>query len=68
METLLVRLGETKSLFFLLDTAHEFFRFLVLTRHDVRDTKVGQHDGRHLEEVVLEAFDNGVVVSTFDMG
>lgn len=64
MKALLIGLGEAQPLFFLLDAAHQIFSLFVLAGHDIRNAQVGEHDGRHLQEVVLEALDNGIVVST----
>lgn len=43
---------ECQPLFLLLDLAHEFFGRLILAGHDVRHTKVGQHNGRHVQQLL----------------
>lgn len=62
MEYLFVGVLDRQLLLFLLYPAHELLRVLVAARHDVANAQVGQHYGRHLQDVVLVLLDDGLVV------
>ena len=46
---------------FLFNFAHKLLRLLVLAGHDVADTQVGQHYGRHLQDRVEVLLHDGLV-------
>mmetsp|Transcript_18928 Transcript_18928/g.39404 ORF Transcript_18928/g.39404 Transcript_18928/m.39404 type:complete len:274 (+) Transcript_18928:24-845(+) len=62
VEELLIRVIVSHSVLLLLNLSHELLGVLVLTRHDVRDTKIRQHGCGHIENI-LGLFYNGVVIS-----
>ena len=68
MESLLFGVFNGYSVFFALYTFHQLFSVSVFACHDVRDTKICQHDCGNLEQVIHLSTDkrlielNGIVI------
>ena len=61
VEDLPVRVLVGHVLLLLLNLPHQLLCLLVLTRHNVADAEIGQHNGRHVENGVKVLLDNRLV-------